>query len=75
MGEIMEIVHQCREMGVNNILVAGLTVRKRFEKKIDTIDILLKHQATFKCIDNSNIRKHHLVYDGLHLQIEGLFIE
>jgi hypothetical protein len=75
--EIMEIVKQCRKMGVNNILVAGLTVRKRFEKKIDAINKLLKHNATFfkfKYIDNSNIRNHHLNNDGLHLQIKGTII-
>ena len=64
-------------MGVNEIFISSLTVRNRFQAKIDKINHLLRQKAAYfpyKFIDNNNIDKTHLSKDGLHLRREGTII-
>ena len=73
-GEIIKMVEECRYMGVNEIFVSGLTVRKGWLNQIKNINNILIQKASahnFKFIDNENIKYEDLSYDGLHLQKEG----
>ena len=73
-GAIINMVEECRKMGVNEIFVSGLTVRKGWFKQIKIINNILSQKASthnFNFIDNENIKYEDLSYDGLHLQKEG----
>ena len=72
--EIIQIVGDCRKMGVNEVYVSGLTVRRGFHSRINNINKILQKKAGecfYTFIDNSNIQNHHLRHDGLHLEYEG----
>ena len=76
-NEIIQMVEECRNMGVNEIFVAGLIVRRGFYNKINVINKMLERQASisnFTYIDNNNITNQHLRNDGLHLEQEGTVI-
>lgn len=73
-NEIINIVDDCRKMGANTIFVSGLTTRNGYDRQVNAINELLwKNAGTYdyKFIDNSNIKKEHLKYDGLHLLVKG----
>ena len=72
--EIIQIVEDCRKMGINEVYVSGLTVRRGFYNRINLINEILQKKAGecfYTFIDNSNIQNHHLRNDGLHLEYEG----
>ena len=76
-NEIISVVQVCRDHGVNDIFVSGLTYRPAFQGKIDEINSMLMRNANnfnYKFIDNGSIRKEHLWRDDLHLNNEGLSI-
>ena len=75
--EIIQVVNDCKQNGVNEIYVSGLTVRRGFYHRIKAINELLQKKSgtySYSFIDNSNIRDHHLRNDGLHLEYEGTCI-
>lgn len=72
--EIIDLVRKCLNSGVNDVYVAGLTPRPRFQEKIDIINKILEHNAithNYEFIDNSNITPKHLRGDELHLNKDG----
>ena len=76
-NEIVNMVEECRIMGVNDIFVSGLTIRKGFYEKVCMVNNILMQKArihNFTFIDNSNICSDHLNHDGLHLKYEGTCI-
>ena len=76
-NEIIQMVEECRNMGVNEIFVAGIIVRRGFYNKVNVINNILERKASifnFTYIDNNNITSHHLRNDGLHLEHEGTVI-
>ena len=75
--EIIEVAQTCREGGVNEIYVSGITCRPQFQEKINEINKLLEYYAGIKnytYIDNSCIGREHLQRDKLHLNKEGIHI-
>ena len=76
-NQILHMVEECRNLGVNEIFVSGLTVRKGYFKKVKIINNILVQNAkkfNFTFIDNSDIQGHHLHHDGLHLEYDGTCI-
>ena len=76
-NEIIKMVEECRIMGVNDIFVSGLTIRKGFYEKVFIVNDILMQKArihNFTFIDNSDICSDHLSHDGLHLKYEGTCI-
>lgn len=75
--EIIEVAQTCREGGVNEIYVSGITCRPQFQAKINEINKLLEYYAGYKnyvYIDNRCIGREHLRRDNLHLNKEGIRI-
>ena len=71
--EILEIVHKCRNNGVNNVFVSGLISRPQYQKMINEINELLRTNAGlhhYEYISSSNIEMCHLWSDN-HLNKEG----
>ena len=63
MMEIIEIAKKCHQYGINEIFIAGLTIRPRYDKQINIINNLLKENATkfnYRFIDNTDIMEKHL---------------
>ena len=74
-NEIIHMVEECRKYGVNEVFVSGLTTRIGWMKQINDINNILKEKASscnFIFIDNTNITRDHLNYDGLHLKKKAL---
>ena len=77
MIEIIEIVKKCHQYGVNEIFIAGVTIRPRYEKQINIINNLLKENATrynYQFICTADIMEKHLWKDKLHLNEQGTII-
>ena len=77
MMEIIEIAKKCHQYGINEIFIAGLTIRPRYDKQINIINNLLKENATkfnYRFIDNTDIMEKHLWKDKLHLNEQGTII-
>ena len=76
--KIIKIVTMCREAGVNDVFVSGITCIPLNEKKVRDINELLKlnaRQLQYIFIDNQNIVKEkHLWKDKMHLNRDGLNI-
>ena len=76
--KIIKIVSMCREAGVNDVFVSGITCIPLNEKKVRDINELLKlnaRQLQYILIDNQNIVKEkHLWKDKMHLNRDGLNI-
>ena len=66
--DIIKIVEKCYEYGVNEVYVAGLTCRPKFQKKVDKINEILRENANthdYTFIDNTNITKNDLFHSSL----------
>ena len=75
--EIIKMVDECHKLGVNEVLVSGLTVRHGYMNQVNNINNMLKQNAgnfDYTFIDNSNIQRHHLHKDGLHPHVKGMEI-
>ena len=73
----IEIAKKCKEHGVDNVLISGIIPRRGIvvdKRRINTNTILQKMctENGLLFIDNSNIRRHDLRYDGLHLTDTGV---
>ena len=73
-NNLLAIGQQAKDLGVTNVLLCGITVRRGmyYQKRIRVINRLLKEGCMingFFFIDNSNILERHT--DGLHLTDEG----
>ena len=75
--EIMEIVFNCRQNGVNEVYVSGIPCRPGYQNKIDDINRILEVNGKnfdYEFISNSNIEEHHLFRDKLHLNNQGVVV-
>ena len=56
-GEILLMVNECRNHGVNEIFVSGITVRHAYTNELNNINRMLRQKAgnSYTFIDNSNI--------------------
>ena len=69
----MEVLEECRSNGVNEFYVSGLICRPKYQDKINAINNLLRSNCIkydYYCINNSNIKPHHLWSDDLHLDTD-----
>lgn len=76
-NEIMEVVNECRQGGVNDIFVCSITSRPSHQEKINSLNSLLLRNAfqyDYHYIENSNIKPHHLWRDQLHLNNAGVAV-
>ena len=74
-NEIIEVIKECRNGGVNEIYVSGLICRPLYQDKINAINRLLSIYADkydYYYIDNSNIKQYHLWKDNLHPKYNGI---
>ena len=76
--DVIEIANKAKTSGVKDIFVGGVTVRsKQFTKeRLQVLNTALQSLCKFHnfiFIDNSDIKVHHL-YDGVHLNNEGISI-
>ena len=76
MMEIIEIAKKCHQYGINEIFIAGLTIRPRYDKQININNLLTEYATKFnyRFIDNTDIMEKHLWKDKLHLNEQGTII-
>ena len=76
--EIINIGHRCREYGVKNIFLSGITYSTKvninlIRKLNGQIECYCK-ELNFEYINNENIRRQDLWKDGIHLLNCGIII-
>ena len=74
-NEIFNIVKVCRENGVNEVLVSGLTFKHNYAAKVrDLNNLIYSHKDiyNFLFIRNDNILANDIGRDGIHLNYEGI---
>ena len=77
-NHIIDAGLMCRERGVQNVLIGGVTTRKEnvLKNRCEELNGIIKDlckEHKFMFIDNSDISDEHL-YDGVHLNEEGTTI-
>ena len=74
----MDIAELCNKADVKEIYISGITCRPGCQNKIDSINEMLKSNATiadYIFIDNKDIKQDkHLWKDRVHLNNDGLII-
>ena len=71
---ILNIVQTCKNYGVNNVLVSGVTYRHQFKDEVREINTFLNARqfiGDYTFIDNDNINEGDLWNDKLHLNNRG----
>ena len=76
---IVYIVYKCRQYGVKNIFLSGLTITNRLpEQLIEEFNMSIRSicSRTPDCdyIDNANITLNEVCRDGLHLSGKGKYV-
>ena len=74
---ILKTVAVCHRNGVNDVYVSGITCRRDHQEKIDKINGHLRSGTkgmSYIFIDNENIKSDKHLWDGLHLNKDGLKI-
>ena len=73
-NEIIDLVKICRNNGVKEVLVSGITFRYHHQPKVSDLNNLLeskKHFYNFTFISNENILAKDTGKDNLHLNYAG----
>ena len=77
--DIINIGKQCKQFGVNDVFISGITCRKGFHlmQKVHEINDFLQDLCVLEdlhFISNSSIKEQHLWEDGLHLSDSGSIV-
>ena len=74
-NEIFNLVKICKDHGVNDVLVSGITFRGNFLAKVRDLNNSIQSKEgmyDFKFIDNTNILRSDICTDNLHLNHSGI---
>ena len=72
--DIIKCIQQCRDFGVNRVLVSNITYRPGYEELVKEVNDLLDAKKLihdFNLIYNDNIKATHIWKDDLHLNNMG----
>ena len=78
-NSILQIAEKCREFGVKNIFISGLTCRSlksELDKVLEVNSFLMNacYEQNYYFINNNNIELGNLYEDGIHLADNGIDI-
>ena len=78
-NDIINIGKQCKQHGVNDVFISGITYRKGFHlmKKVHEVNDIVQNLCLLEdlhFISNNNIREQHLWQDGIHLSESGVTV-
>ena len=74
-NQLLDLVNNCREVGVNEVFISGLTFRTYHVNKVRNLNHLIKSKETnhdFSFINNDNILKNDICTDNVHLKYSGI---
>lgn len=74
-NEILNLVKICRNHGVNDVIVSGITFRYHYLTKLRELNTFLESQKLnydFKFVNNENIIGKDIGKDKLHLNYDGI---